>query len=322
MSRRVLITGGLGFIGSHLADAYAARGWRVTALDDLSANVVQNDHQTVSTFWHLDAAHISPFVVAGHDLVVHAASPVGAAGILGVAGRIVGRIVATTQAVVDACIETGVPLVSISTSEVYGRTGRSSETDPLQVPAHYSPRLEYAVGKAAAEQTVGVAAQHRGLRAVQIRPWNVVGPREAASKGFVLPRFCDQAMRGKPLTVFGRGSQERALTGVWDLARFICDHLPDQREWHGQPYNVGAESNRTSMLALAHRVRIALGSSSEVVFTDGRAVFGPLFEEAAGTTKLPDARRAAALGWAPEYDLDRIIHATAIDIARPVAEAA
>lgn len=320
--RRVLITGGLGFIGSHLADAYAARGWSVTVVDDLSANVVRHDHPSVSTFWHLDAAHISPFVVSGHDLVVHAASPVGAAGILGVAGRIVGQIVATTQAAVEACITTGVPLVNISTSEVYGRTGRCTEDEPLRVPAHYSPRLEYAVGKAAAEQIVGVAAQHRGLRAVQIRPWNVVGPREAASKGFVLPRFCAQAMAGKPLTVFGRGAQERALTGVWDLARFICDCLPDEREWEGQPYNVGSECNRTSMLALAHRVKIALGSSSEIEFTDGRAVFGPLFEEAAGITKLPDARRAAALGWVPEYDIDRIIHATAMEIAHPVAEAA
>lgn len=321
MRRRVLITGGCGFIGSHLADAYAARGWAVTAVDNLSAAVVGTDHPSLDTAWVMDAADLAPFHVGGHDLVVHAASPVGAAGILGQAGHIVGQIVATTQAVVEACVAAGVRLVNLSTSEVYGRTGRHGEDEPLTIPARYSPRLEYAVGKAAAEQIVGVAARHRGLRAVQIRPWNVVGPREAAGKGFVLPRFCAQALTGAPLTVFGRGSQERALTGVWDMCRFVADHLAGA-QWDGRPYNVGAEENRTSVIDLADRVRTVLGSSSDIVHTDGRAVFGPLFEEAAGMTKLPNARRARALGWEPEHDLDQIVVATATEIAKPTVAAA
>lgn len=322
MSGRVLITGGLGFMGSHLADRYADLGWEVMVMDNLTAPVVSVTHPTVKWMMIGDARAITPKHVGTADLVIHAASPVGAAGILPLQGTVAGQIVHATQKVTDACITAGVPLVHISTSEVYGITGQASETDPCTVPARYSARLEYQAGKIAAEQVVG-ASVARGLRAVQIRPWNMAGPREAQAKGFVIPRMVSQALAGQAMTVFEGGEQERAFTGVWDVCRFITDHLPgDYDEWQGQPYNVGAEDNRTTIIDLAYMVREVTGSDSLITHTSGKRVFGPRYEEASAGTKLPDAARAAATGWAPEVSLREIIARTAAEQLAPEMEVA
>lgn len=318
MSPRVLITGALGFMGSHLADAFRAAGWEVTGLDNLTANVVSVTHPTIDTVLLGDARNVTADHVSRADLVVHAASPVGAAGILPLQGTIAGQIVAGAQAVADACVLASVPLVNISTSEVYGITGVASEDDPCTVPARYSARLEYQAGKIAAEQVVG-ASVRRGLRALQVRPWNMAGPREAAPKGFVIPRMVAQALAGEPVTVFGDGEQERAFTGVWDVCRFIVDLDADLEAWDGRAYNVGAEANRTTIYDLARLVVEVTGSQSPIIHTTGQRVFGPWYEEAAAGTKLPDASRARATGWEPESSLLDIIARTAAEMIAPEA---
>lgn len=322
MSSRVLITGAAGFMGSHLADRYADLGWDVVALDNLTGHVVSVTHPSFHTFLIGDARALEAKHVASVDLVVHAASPVGAAGILPMQGTVAGQIVSAAQRVADACVTAGVPVVHISTSEVYGITGRASEVDPCTVPARYSARLEYQAGKIAAEQVIG-ASVARGLRAVQIRPWNMAGPREAKEKGFVMPRMVSQALAGEPITVFEGGSQERAFTSVWDVCRFITDYLPeDPDEWRGQPYNVGAEHNRTTINQLAALVREVTGSGSPIVHTSGKRVFGKRYEEASAGTKLPDSARARDLGWQPDDDLTAIVARTAAEHIAPDLEVA
>lgn len=317
MRCRVLITGALGFFGSHLADHYADLGWYVVGIDNLTANVVSVTHPTIDSMLIGDARALTPQHVASVDLVVHAASPVGAAGILAAQGTIAGQIVAGTQAVVDACVVAGVPLVNVSTSEVYGVTGVARESDLFVVPNRYSARLEYQAGKIAAEQVVG-ASVARGLRAVQVRPWNLAGPREASAKGFVIPRMVAQALAGESLTVFEGGDQERAFTGVWDACRFVTDYLPpDLDEWGGQPYNVGNEDNRTTIGDLARTVVEATGSGSQIVYTSGKRIWGERYEEAAAGTKLPDASLARSLGWQPENTIRAIITATAAEQMAP-----
>ena len=314
---RVLITGGLGFMGSHLADRFAKLGWEVVVLDNLTAPVVSVTHPTVRWMMVGDARAITPKHVSTVDLVVHAASPVGAAGILRLQGTIAGEIVAATQKVADACTAADVPLVNISTSEVYGITGVASETDPCLIPARYSARLEYQTGKIAAEQVIG-ASIARGLRAVQIRPWNMAGPREASEKGFVVPRMVAQALAGDPITVFEGGEQERAFTGVWDVCRFITDHLPeDEEDWQGQPYNVGNPENRVTINELAELVRDVTGSGSPIAHTSGKRVFGARYEEASAGTKLPDATLALSMGWEPRNSLRDIVARTAAEIIAP-----
>lgn len=317
MKPRVLITGGLGFLGSHLADRYNQLGWSVVAMDNMTANVVSVTHPTLEHVLIADARQIVPKHAASVDMVIHAASPVGAAAILPAQGTIAGEVVHSTQKVVDACIVAGTPLVNISTSEVYGITGQAAETDPCTVPARYSARLEYQAGKIAAEQVVG-ASVARGLQAVQIRPWNMAGPREAQAKGFVVPRMVSQALAGEPITVFEGGDQERAFTGVWDVCRFITDTLSyDYDEWRGQAYNVGNEANRTTINDLAHMVKEVTGSDSPIMHTSGKRVFGPRYEEASAGTKLPDAGLARSIGWVPENTLRDIIARTAAEQLAP-----
>ena len=314
---RVMITGGLGFLGSHLADRYAQLGWDVVAVDNLTAPVVSVTHPTVRWMMIGDARALTARNVATVDLVVHAASPVGAAGILKLQGTIAGEIVHSTQKVVDACVAAGVPLINISTSEVYGITGVASESDPCLIQPKHSARMEYQAGKIAAEQVVG-ASIARGLKAVQIRPWNMAGPREASDKGFVVPRMVSQALAGEPITVFEGGEQERAFTGVWDVCRFITDHLPESDEdWQGQPYNVGNPANQTTINELADIVREVTGSDSPIAHTSGKRVFGPRYEEASAGTKLPDADLALSLGWQPRNSLRDIVARTAAEIISP-----
>ena len=312
---KVLITGGLGFVGSHLADHYKALGWGVTVLDNLTANVVHVDHPSVDHVLLGHAQQTNAGMVAAHDLVIHAASPVGAAGILPAQGTIAGDIVSGTQAVVDACIVADVPLINFSTSEVYGVMGTATEADGMVVPARYSARLEYQTGKIAAEQVVG-ASVARGLRAVQIRPWNMAGPREAVEKGFVIPRFVSQAMADEPLTVFGDGKQERGFTSIWDVARFLTENLPPTHHWEGQPYNVGNENNRVSIIDLAELTIRVCRSLSPISFTSGKAIWGEKYEEAAAGTKVPDSTLARSLGWEPRDSLSTIVQRTLAELAK------
>jgi UDP-glucose 4-epimerase len=151
----------------------------------------------------------------------------------------------------------------------------------------------------------------------------MAGPREAQAKGFVVPRMVAQALAGEAITVFEGGEQERAFTGVWDVCRFITDFLPDDYEdWQGQPYNVGAEANRTSIIALADTIKEVTGSASPIVHTSGKRVWGQRYEEAAAGTKLPDASRARALGWVPESTLVDIVARTAAEQLAPEMEVA
>ena len=302
---RVLITGALGFIGSHLADAYLAQGNEVVGIDDLSGNVV--DHVDGMEFYEADVRHIG--ALGPVDLVVHAASPVGPVALLK-RTSIVAEIVETTQAVIAYCRYHGIPLINIATSEVYGFSGVYRETDDCVMPHRLTHRIEYAAGKLAAEQL----ARTDGIRVVSIRPFNVAGPRQSRAKGFVLPTFCEQALAGEPLTVFDEGSQERCPTAVWDLCDFILGCDPAAHA--GEVVNVGNPHNRTTVLDLASRVLTVTGSDSPVEFTTGKAVHGDAYEEALGLVKVPDVTVARGMGWEPQVGLDEMIERTVEELQK------
>lgn len=303
---RVVITGGLGFIGSFLAEAYRDQGHSVAVIDNLSANVVEQiDGVHNMRGFDADLA----LEVAPADLIVHCASPVGAVGILSKSGHISSEISRTTSAVCEAAKKWRSPLVNISTSEVYGFSGVYSETDDIRVPFKHSARIEYAVGKLAAEYTVKL----RDIPSLTIRPFNVAGPRQTSSKGFVVPTFVEQALEGTPLTVFYPGTQERSFTAVSDIVRFVVGLHPDQID--GQIVNVGNPANRTTILDLARLVIETTGSSSGLVETTGQAVHGSQYEEAEGTVKVPDISLARSLGWEPRVGLSDLIKETAAEYA-------
>lgn len=314
--QRIVITGGLGFIGSHVVDAFLAKGCEVTVIDSMVAAVTDGAEYEADPRCIVHRISVADYLdgdgsFAGADLVVHAASHVGPAGILRHQGTLGADMVATTQRVVDACVEDGAALVTFSSAEVYGRSGLLREQDDLIVPTHYNARLEYAIAKTLTE-AITINSRHRGLRGLVIRPFNVAGPRQSRAGGFVMPTFVQQALAGRPLTVFAGGAQTRAFLSATDLARFVADHV-DAALASGRPvFNLGNPANSSTIWALAERVVARLGSASAIEHIDARLIHGPLYEEAESIDKLPVLDAAAAVGWMPRITLDDLIDETAL----------
>ena len=305
---RVLITGGLGLIGSEIARRYLEQDHQVVIVDNGSAGVVPIVNGAQMIYLDVRDARFHP--VGGIDLVVHCASPVGPVGILPHRGRIVEGIVTGTRAAADMAMAHECPLVNFSTSEVYGFTGTYNEQDTCQVNPGYSARHEYAIGKLAAESMLGGLHSLGHLECVNLRPFNVTGPYQSARKGFVFPRFAEQVIEGRAITIYGSGQLRRTFQAVDDLARFVCDHL-DRVPFQAQPINVGAPDNETSIADLAHGFLDAWegisGRRGSLVYMDPRTEHGPAFTEADGDAKLPDITLASKSGWAPERDLASLI---------------
>jgi UDP-glucose 4-epimerase len=317
--RHVLVTGGFGFIGSYLVERLLAMpGTRVHVVDNLTTSPID-----VEAYVHglpererltYDVCAVEEFCARSvrprFDEVYHLASVVGPVGVLSHAGRIAAMIVNDMARVAALAAESGARLVDVSTSEVYGggRDGYCSERDFKIIQPKVTVRLEYAVGKLAAEIALVNMSVVSALSASIVRPFNVAGPRQSGKGGFVLPRFITQATSGLPLTVYGDGSMIRAFTHVADIGDGLLAVM--ERGRSGEAYNLGNPANKTTILDLARRVVRLTESRSEIVFVDPKALFGPLFEEA--NDKYPDADRSIhELGWQPKYDLDQIIRDTA-----------
>jgi len=304
----------LGFIGSHVVDALLAAGRQVTIIDSMVAAVTDGREYEPTCAVHRVSIHeylTNGGTFADTDLVVHAASHVGPAGILRYQGSLGADIVAVTQEVIEECVTHDAALISFSSAEVYGRSGKLAEGDDIIVPTHYNARLEYAIAKTLTEAAT-INSRHRGLKGFVIRPFNVVGPRQSRAGGFVMPTFVQQAIAGRPLTVFAGGGQERAFLSATDLARFITDHA-DAAFASGRPiFNIGSPDNTITVWNLAERIVQRLESTSAIEHTDARLIHGPLYAEAESIQKLPVLDAAASVGWAPRITLDELIDETAL----------
>ena len=315
--KNILVTGGFGFIGSHLVEALLENpNNTVHVVDDLSTSPLalveylgQLQHRerltydlsTVAAYFNHPAPHF--------DEVYHLASVVGPVMLLDHSGEILRGIVADTYDILDYCVEHQARLLDFSTGEVYGggASGTCREDGTMIVPSKNSARLEYAVGKLGCEIATRNLATLGKIHATIVRPFNAVGPRQSDFGGFVLPRFIKQAITGKPLTVYGDGSQVRAFTHVKDIARGVI--LMMERGMSGVAYNIGNPANKMTVLELAKTVVDLTNSSSEISFVDPKTLWGPLFEECAD--KYPDVERAIReLGWYPSRNILQIIQDT------------
>jgi nucleoside-diphosphate-sugar epimerase len=315
MARDVVVTGGLGFIGSHIVDAYLTAGDHVTVIDSEVAAVVDGgeyeSHPRCKVIREpVEEVFKEEDCLKDASRVVHAASHVGPAGILRYSGRLGPEMVRAAECVIERCIEADIPLCVFSSAEIYGRSGLLAEDDDIRVPIPYNTRIEYAVAKTLIE-AMTVNSLHRGLRAIAIRPFNVVGPRQSRAGGFVMPTFVQQALAGDPITVFASGEQVRAFTSATDLSRFLTHFWDAALESDAHVYNIGNPANRTTVWNLAQRIKSLLGSDSEIVHVDGKTVYGPMYMEAESFEKVPVLGAASELGWEPKISLDELILETA-----------
>lgn len=281
---RAIVTGSAGFIGSHLCDLLAERGWDVVGID----------RRTGPSMQRTDA------LPGSCDAIFHLASPVGPLGVIGWAGRLVPEVIETSQIASDWARLYRCPLVDVSTSEVYGSGGEDREGDPCHFAAPASARKEYALGKLAAETMLRNTA---GLDVRIVRPFNVAGPRQLPEGGFVLPRFVRAALADGPLTVYRPGSQLRAFAHVADVAAGILAAY--ERGRAGEVYNLGNPANTSTIAQLADEVIAAVGSGF-VVLTDPTEIHGPGFREA--PDKIPNGDKARReLGWLPTRSRSEVI---------------
>lgn len=320
----VVVTGGLGFIGSFVADAFLAMGRRVVIIDSMVSSVISTEPYDTNPNCTVLKISVEEYFAqgggfTGAERVVHAASLVGPAGILRFAGRLGHDIVEACQLVVEECIRCDVPMVDFSSAEVYGRSGDLAETDTIEVPVDYSVRIEYAIAKTLTEAIVA-NSRHRGLRGIVIRPFNVTGPRQSEMGGFVVPTFVQQALRGDAMTVFATGEQLRAFLSVTDLVRFIVEHMDEAIESDRMIYNIGNPDNEITVRGLAELVKKMTGSDSPIVYADAKKIHGELYEEAESFQKNPVLANGPAVGWKPRVDLGDLIQET-IDYYRPIVAA-
>jgi len=314
--KHILVTGGLGFIGSHLAERLLALGHTVIVVDNMSSNAVYpRDLEESTRDWpgclqlhaYVDIRSMTTRLMSLPvlDEIYHLASPVGPAGVLSYAGELVREVAYSTYAVMQIALATQAKVLDVSTSEVYGggQQGLCAEDMPRVIQAETTVRLEYAVAKLAMETALLNWARVTGNHAVIVRPFNVAGPRQKPDGGFVLPRFIRQAVAGEALTVFGDGSQVRAFSHVSDIVDGLI--LAMERGHSGEVYNLGNPANRTTVLELAKLVIQTVGRGS-FSFVDPKTIHGELFAEAAD--KFPDSTKAMQeLGWQPMIGLAQIV---------------
>jgi UDP-glucose 4-epimerase len=321
-----LITGGAGFIGSHLAESLLADGWEVYALDDLSTGNERNvAHLKGRRDFHLVVDSVlSPSVVSElvHkcDVVYHLAAAVGVRLIVEQPVHTMVTNVQGTETVLEYCSRFGKRVVVASSSEVYGdhRTEQPLAEDDRRV---YGPTTEkrwlYADSKAMDEHLALAYHLERGLDTVVVRLFNTVGPRQSGQYGMVIPNFVARALAGDPIEIHGDGLQTRSFCHVLDTVRALRG-LMDDRSISGEIFNVGA-TERISILDLAERVRELTRSSSELVFVPYGQVYGLGIEDTLhrepAITKI-----GGAIGWKPERNLARIL-GDVIEFVRGLAEA-
>jgi len=296
---KALVTGGLGFIGSYLAEYLMKKLDYPTILDDCSNNVIKRNAYGCRIV-EGSVMDVSDLFNEQFDIVYHLACFVGPVGILKHSGKMAFRILEMTRRMLDYCVNNKVPLIYVSSSEVYGNVIQMNEDSQKVFPGGYAVRTEYGAAKMLCEIMIENTAKVTDLKYQIIRPFNVAGPRQRPDGGFVLPRFIRSALRNEPLTVYGDGTQRRAFADVRDLARGIYE-VSQYVGWNNT-WNLGNPANEMSIFELAKEVEKTIGKKLEFSFVDPKKLHGDLFSEAPDKVPFIDKVRSL-VGWEPEYSL-------------------
>ncbi|WP_103027115.1 GDP-mannose 4,6-dehydratase [Salinibacter altiplanensis] len=314
---KYLITGGAGFIGSHLADALLEKGHHVHALDNLSTGRLANvrhlaDHDRFSlTVGNVQDYHTLEKRVVECDRIVHLAAAVGVQRIMDQPVETLQTNVGGTENVLQLAHYHDTTTLLASTSEVYGKAmGKNedlealSEEDDWTLGPTSKRRWAYACSKATDEFLAQAYHDEHDLPVVIARFFNTVGPRQSGRYGMVIPSFVERALAGDPIEVHGDGTQTRCFTHVAD-AVWATQKLLDAPEAEGEVFNIG-QGTEISINELAKRIRSMTNSDSEIVHVPYEEVYGPEFEDMKRRT--PDVSKLhAATGYVPQHSTDDIL---------------
>ena len=312
---RVLITGGAGFIGSHLADHYVNAGHEVTLLDNFSTGLKTNISHLEGkiTVVNGDIRNIDLIdqLTKDSDLVLHMAAALGVNTILESPLESMSTNITGSEVVLTAAAHHKKRIIIASTSEIYGKNPKQplNETDDRVVGAPQKIRWTYSDAKAIEEAMAFALHQEKKLAVTTVRLFNTVGPRQTGRYGMVVPRFVQAALKNEPLTIYGDGTQSRVFCHVDDAVVAIAKMAATDTTI-GDVYNVGG-TGEVTIKQLAEQVLAVTGSKSPITYTAYNDAYPAGFEDI--QRRVPDISKVkSAIGWAPTKDLKQIIS----DIAR------
>jgi UDP-glucose 4-epimerase len=309
---RVLITGGSGFVGSHLAEALLARGDEVFVIDDLSTGSIENiSHLKNNPAFHYTIDTVSNEPVLAElidrcDTVVHLAAAVGVKLIVESPVRTIETNVHGTEVVLKIANKKKKLVLIASTSEVYGKSAHVPfhEDADLVLGPTSKHRWAYACSKMIDEFLALAYWKERKLPVIIVRLFNTVGPRQTGQYGMVVPNFVRQALAGVPITVFGDGTQSRSFTYVGDVVRAMVALINEPRAI-GQVFNIG-NGKEITITALAEKIKAMTGSSSPITTIPYDQAYEAGFEDM--PRRVPDIEKIRALiGYEPTVELDEIL---------------
>jgi UDP-glucose 4-epimerase len=307
---RVFITGGAGFIGSHLADHYIAAGDQVTILDNFSTgsknNNAHNEGKITTISGDIRNIELVESLTKEADLVLHMAAALGVNTILESPLESMSTNITGSEVVLNAAAKFNKRIIIASTSEIYGKNPKQplSEGDDRVVGAPQKIRWTYSDAKAIEEAMAFALHQEKKLAVTTVRLFNTVGPRQTGHYGMVVPRFVHAAIKNEPITVYGDGTQSRVFCHVADAVEAIV-MIADNASTIGDVYNVGG-TGEVTIKQLADQVLSVTGSKSAITYTPYSDAYPAGFEDI--QRRVPDISKVkTAIGWAPTKDLRQII---------------
>ncbi|NCC32934.1 MAG: NAD-dependent epimerase/dehydratase family protein [Chloroflexia bacterium] len=308
-----LITGGAGFIGSHLAEYLLAQGQRVLAIDNLSTGAMANiAHLLPNEHFRFARADVNDLVVLDRlaseaQVIIHLAAAVGVQLVVERPVHTIETNVRGTETILKAALRYGSRVLVASTSEVYGKATRVpfAEEDDILLGATSKSRWSYAASKMLDEFLALAYHREFGLDALVMRFFNTIGPRQSGRYGMVVPRFVRQALSNEPLTIYGDGQQARCFCDVRDIVRAVVALADHHLVGPERVFNLG-NTREITITALAQLVKTLTGSSAELAYVPYAEAYAPGFEDM--HRRVPDTTRInRLLGWSPTIALEETI---------------